>query len=175
VELLLEAFLKSGLLGISDGGAVLLLVGDGPAMQQLRAYVEKNGLQDSVIFAGPVPHDQVPPYLDLFDIAVQPAANEYCCPMKILEYMGLAKAIIAPRQENILELLDDGRNAMFFQPGDAESLSRALLVLTKGPELRATLGGEALRTIHDRGLRWESNAKKIVELFQQGPSILAYE
>src|ERR1022692_911369 len=49
-------------------------------------------------------------YLDLIDIAVQPAANEYCCPMKILEYMALGKPIVAPRQENIQDLLREGES-----------------------------------------------------------------
>lgn len=170
VEFLLDAFFRSGL---SASKALLLLVGDGPSMPQLLEYVEQHGLQNSVIFSGPVSHQRVPYYLDLFDIAVQPAANEYCCPMKILEYMGLAKAIIAPRQENILELLEDGRSAAFFRPGDAESLSSALVRLTTDSALRSKLGGEALRTIHERGLRWESNAAKIVEMVQPRRGALA--
>jgi glycosyltransferase involved in cell wall biosynthesis len=163
IELLIEAFGKSGL---CDSKAVLLLVGDGPAMPELRAQVEKNGIQNSVIFTGPVSHRQIPSYLGLFDIAVQPAANEYCCPMKILEYMGLAKAIVAPRQENIEELLDDGCNAVLFEPGDAESLGRALEALAKDTALRSTTGENALRTIHKRGLLWESNAQRVVDMFQ---------
>jgi glycosyltransferase involved in cell wall biosynthesis len=86
--------------------------------------------------------------------------------MKILEYMGLAKAIVAPRQENIEELLDDGCNAVLFEPGDAESLGRALEGLAKDAGLRSMTGENALRTIHKRGLLWESNAQRVVDMFQ---------
>jgi glycosyltransferase involved in cell wall biosynthesis len=165
LELLLDAFSKSGL---SGGGAVLLLVGDGPAMPRLREYIAGNRLQDAVIFTGPVPHEQISSYLDLIDIAVQPAANEYCCPMKILEYMGLAKAIIAPRQENIEELVEDGRTALLFTPGNSESLSQALNNFCVHPELRLELGTNAARDIHERGLLWESNAARIAGMFQSG-------
>jgi len=171
LEFLLDAFRKSSL----SGNAVLLLIGDGPVMPQLKAYVEKTGLQHSVVFAGPVSHEEIPRYVKLIDIAVQPAANEYCCPMKILEYMGLAKAIVAPRQENIEELLENGRNALLFQPGNAESLSRALVSLTTQPELRAQIGSRALRTIHERGFLWESNARKVSELLCSNPTVMAYD
>jgi glycosyltransferase involved in cell wall biosynthesis len=163
LELLLEAFFRSGLW---RSQAVLLLVGDGPATQELKDYVAKIDLQDSVIFAGPVMHERIPAYLDIVDIAVQPAANEYCCPMKILEYMGLGKAIVAPRQENIEELLDDGRDAKLFRPGDVESLARTLAVLTTDSQLRLNIGQSALRTIHERELLWESNAVKVVSVFE---------
>ncbi|HLH42979.1 MAG TPA: glycosyltransferase family 4 protein [Bryobacteraceae bacterium] len=172
LELLLEGFLESGLWREE---AVLMLVGDGPAASELKQYVAANRLQDSVIFTGPISHELVPAYLELVDIAVQPAANEYCCPMKILEYMGLGKAIVAPRQENIEELLDNGRTAVLFQPGDARSMARALRALATDSELRARTGGSALRAIHERGLLWEANARKVIEMSQPGGKVLAYD
>jgi len=172
LEFLLQAFCKSGLSG-SD--AVLLLVGDGPAAGRLKDYVQRMRLGDSVIFTGPVSHEDIPSFVELFDIAVQPAANEYCCPMKILEYMGLAKAIIAPAQENIEELLEGGRNAVLFRPGEVESLAGALAMLAADPALRSQIGKRALQTIYERGLLWESNAQKVVEMLQAEPSLVAYE
>jgi glycosyltransferase involved in cell wall biosynthesis len=172
LELLLEAFRESGLW---RGQAVLLLVGDGPATGELKEYVVANRLQDSVVFTGPISHELVPAYLDLVDIAVQPAANEYCCPMKILEYMGLGKAIVAPRQENIEELLENGRTAVLFQPGDARSMGRALAALATDSELRSRTGANALRAIHERGLLWESNAQRVVEMVKPPKRALVYQ
>jgi glycosyltransferase involved in cell wall biosynthesis len=175
LELLLEAFHNSGLAnGGSTSKAVLMLVGDGPATGELKDYVAKAGLQDSVIFTGPVSHEKIPEYLGLVDIAVQPAANEYCCPMKILEYMGLGKAIIAPKQENIEELLDNGRNAILFEPGDVKGFSRALAALAKDADLRSKMGQNALRAIHERGRLWEANAQRIVDMFQPEDEVVTY-
>src|ERR1039457_1774547 len=123
LELLLEGFHRSGL---AARNAKVLLIGDGQAMGDLRTYVAEHGLQEYVVFTGPLPHAKVPPYLDLIDIAVQPAANEYCCPMKILEYMALGQPIVAPRQENIQDLLREGEEALFFTPGDAASMPTLL-------------------------------------------------
>jgi glycosyltransferase involved in cell wall biosynthesis len=122
--------------------------------------------KEHVIFTGPLPHAKVPPYLDLIDIAVQPAANEYCCPMKILEYMALGKPIVAPRQENIQDLLREGEEALFFTPGDAASMADALTTLVNNREEAARMGRKGREAIEGRGYLWTENARKVAEIVE---------
>jgi glycosyltransferase involved in cell wall biosynthesis len=161
LDLLLRAF-HVGNLGAE--GAKLLLIGDGPAMPELQAYVREHRLEALILFTGPVPHTDVPGYLDLVDIAVQPSANEYCSPMKILEYMALGKPIVAPRQENIVELLRDGEEAQFFTPGDASSLAEALIELVRDRQKSFGLGRRAKAAIELRGYLWTSNAQRVIAM-----------
>jgi glycosyltransferase involved in cell wall biosynthesis len=161
IEMLLEAFQKSKLAG---RGVKVMLIGDGQAMADLRQYVQENQLNDSVIFTGPLPHAEVPPYLDLIDIAVQPAANEYCCPMKILEYMALGKPIVAPRQENVRELLSGKEEAQFFKPGDVNSLADALKALVNDPARAQRIGQRAKEAITGRVFLWTTNARRVLEI-----------
>jgi glycosyltransferase involved in cell wall biosynthesis len=137
-------------------------------MPDLKRYVEANGLEQSVVFAGAVPHEKVAPYLKLIDIAVQPAANEYCCPMKIIEYMGLGKPVVAPRQENIEELLREGAEALFFAPGDRAALANALATLVANAAQRQQMGAAALAAIHERGYLWTRNAERVIDLVTGG-------
>jgi glycosyltransferase involved in cell wall biosynthesis len=164
LDMLLQAFHEANL---SRLGGALLLIGDGPFMPVLREYVQTHDLQDSVIFTGPLPHEQVPAYLDLVDIAVQPAANEYCCPMKILEYMGMGKAIVAPRQENIEELVHDGQEAILFTPGDSQSLASALCRALSDPPATREMGRRALESIEKREYLWTANAGKVLRMVQE--------
>jgi glycosyltransferase involved in cell wall biosynthesis len=143
------------------------LVGDGPAMPDLKNYVEKHFLQESVLFTGPVKHSDVPDYLDLVDIAVQPAAIEYCSPMKILEYMALGKCIVAPRQENIQELLREGEEAQFFKPWDAESMTEALTSIVLDPTKAREMGRRAREAIDTRGYLWSSNARRVTTMAEE--------
>ncbi len=161
LDLLLRAFHQSGLGG---RGVRLMLIGDGPEMPALQAYVATHHLEEHVIFTGPVPHAEVPPYLGLIDIAVQPAANEYCCPMKILEYMGMGKPIVAPRQENIEELVGDGDQGFLFQPADVDSMAAALTRMASDPQTIRRMGCRALATISERGYLWTNNAQKVIDL-----------
>ena len=157
IEMLVDAFRSSGL---ASERVRLMLIGGGQAMSELQAYVREKRMDDSVIFTGPVPHARVPEYLDLIDIAAQPAANEYCCPMKILEYMALGKPIVAPRQENIQEILRDGVEARFFTPRDTASLAEALRELAQDPALAGWMGERARAAITERGYLWTRNAER---------------
>jgi glycosyltransferase involved in cell wall biosynthesis len=158
IEMLIQAFQISGL---ADEGARLLLIGDGPAMKGLRDFVRELRLTDTVIFTGPVPHRSMPQYLDLVDIAVQPAANEYCCPMKILEYMALAKPIVAPRQPNIQEILREGEEARFFEPRNAHSFAEALRDVVDDADRARRMGARAREAITTRGYLWTANAARV--------------
>lgn len=158
IEFLIDAFQKAAL----DGkGGVLVLIGDGPRMPQIRSHVEKCGLGPFVIFSGPLSHDEIPAWLSLVDVAVQPAANEYCCPMKVIEYMAMRKAIVAPCQENITELLS-GSEAALFKPNDLDDLARCLTKVVEDPTLRGRLGSAARRGLETRRLSWKANAELVV-------------
>ncbi len=161
LEMLIDAFHNAGLAG---KGAALVLVGDGPAMAALKERARAHRLENAIVFTGPISHEDIAPYLSAIDIAVQPAANAYCCPMKIVEYMGTGKAIIAPRQENIQELLEDGVQALLFEPGNAEDLGAALDKVVLNPALALRLGKSAKNTVDARGLLWARNAERVVEL-----------
>jgi glycosyltransferase involved in cell wall biosynthesis len=161
LHLLIDAF---HLACLRSKGAVLLLVGDGPELKSIRQKIEWLQIRESVILVGGVPHEVVPEYLDLFDIAVQPAATEYCCPLKILEYMALGKAVVAPRQANVQELLREGEEALLFPPGDALALGRALSELVADPAMANNLGMGARRAIYTRGFLWVRNAERVIHL-----------
>jgi len=161
LEALLECFRQSPSL---RERALLLLVGDGPVAGVLRQATSQWGLERCVQFAGPVPHELVPAHVALFDVAVQPAANTYCCPMKLVEYMALGKAILAPDQPNVRELVEDGSTALLFHRNSTTSLRQALEKLLDDAVLRRGLGVRARRSLLERGLLWTSNARIIQEL-----------
>src|SRR5262249_28142189 len=121
----------------------LLLVGDGPAYSDLYRYVETYGLQSTVVFTGPVERQAIAAHIAAMDIAVQPSVAEYACPMKILEYMGMGRCIVAPNQPNIQELLEDGVSGFLFPPGDKDSLRATLRELLDHPAKREAAGQKA--------------------------------
>ncbi len=142
----------------------LLLVGDGP----LRGILEKNitrlGLENHVTITGAVPRDQLGDYLDQMDIALQPAATSYACPMKLIEYMAASKAIVAPDQPNIRELLVHAYNGLLFKPGDIDDLARQIESLLTDGEMISRLGRVARKTVETRPLNWNYNAEQVIEL-----------
>lgn len=148
----------------APANARLLVVGDGPARPDLERLAAELRLGDRVRFTGVIHRDRVPALVAAFDIALQPAVVDYASPLKLIEYLALGKAIIAPRQRNIEEVLDDGENALLFAPGDEAGFEQALARLAGDAALRDSLGQGARDTIARRQLTWAGNARQAVSL-----------
>jgi glycosyltransferase involved in cell wall biosynthesis len=145
----------------------LLIVGDGPAIPELKSQVATLGCADRVHFAGLVGRDEMPAWLAAIDIAIQPAVVPYASPLKLIEYMASGKAIVAPAQDNIREVLVDGQNALLFAEDDAGQFLAALVRLAGDRELRARLGAGARNTVCEMALSWDENARRIVAIAQR--------
>jgi len=148
-------------------GAVLALVGEGPAAEALRARAQACGVQDRVHFCGTRAHAEIPALLPAFDVALVPAINPYASPLKLHEYMAAGLATVAPDQPNLREVLQHEQNALLVPAGDGQSLGAALLRLANDAPLRTRLGQGARRTIEQRDLTWRGNAARVVQEIQE--------
>lgn len=142
----------------------LHIVGDGPARPGLAALALELGIEDRLRFTGIAPRAEVPGLIAGFDIALQPAAVPYACPLKVLEYMAAGRAIIAPDQPNLRELLTHGRTALLFDPADPDAMWQAVLRLALDAPLRDALGQAARAEVLARGLTWETHARRVAQL-----------
>jgi glycosyltransferase involved in cell wall biosynthesis len=148
-------------------GVRLMLVGDGPARAAIERQATAKGFADRLIITGRVTPQEMPDYLAAIDIAV--VAHDgtgIASPMKLVEYMAMERAVVAPRLDNIQDLVHDERDGLLFVPENASSLAAVLRRLTADAALRASLGREARRTVvQDR--TWRANAERVVTLVEQ--------
>lgn len=150
--------------GIFRQGARLILVGDGPARPELEGFIRQRQLEESITITGPVDRRALLGHLAGMDIALQPAATEYASPMKLFEYLAAGKAVIAPDQENIREVVRHGEHALLFPPGDWAGLAQGVEELMHDPALRLRLGQAGRRAIRENRWTWEGNAARVVEM-----------
>jgi len=140
----------------------LVVVGDGPARPALERQAAALGIADRVRFTGLSPHADVPGMVAGFDIALQPRAVAYASPLKLFDYMAAGRAIVAPDQPNIREILTDGETALLFDPARADGVWTAVLRLAGDAGLRGRLGGAARAEIERRRYTWAGNAARLV-------------
>lgn len=145
----------------------LLIVGDGPARSSLENQANLLGLADAVTFTGVVHRESVPSYVAAFDVALQPAVTSYASPLKLMEYLVLGKAIVAPSTPNLLEILADGENAAMFDEKVPNSLHDTLTCLCRDKETRQRLSFNARATIDRLQLTWLGNAQRVTKLASQ--------
>jgi len=149
----------------SNKDMILLLVGDGPARLSLESKARSLGIADKLIITGVVPRDRIVHYVAAFDIALQPDVVAYASPLKLFEYMIMARAIVAPDTANIREVLSDGENAVLFDSSQNDGLVLAVDRICQDQSLREKISANARQTIFNRGFTWENNAKKVEQLF----------
>ncbi len=140
----------------------LVVVGDGPAVPALRQQAAELGVADRVHIAGLVAHDAIPELVAGFDIALQPRVVAYASPLKLFEYMAAGKAIVAPDQPNIREVLVDGVTALLFDPAAPDTMWTAIRRLAADPLLRGRLGAAASAEVARRAYTWRANAERVV-------------
>src|SRR5262249_51810961 len=111
---------------------------------------------------GLVDHAMVPALLDDFDIALQPKVVAYASPLKIFDYVAAGRAIVAPDQANIREILEHERTALLFDPNRTGALWQAVERLIADPDLRMRLGAAARAELEQRNFTWRGNAERII-------------
>lgn len=141
--------------------AHLLIVGGGSSLPAIKEMIGKRGLGANVTITGEVPHNEVKDYVAAMDVAVSPRATFYASPLKVVEYMAMRKAVVAPDMENIRDLVRHDESALLFAPEDAASLTLCLERLANDPALGERLG-EAARARVLSKRNWATNAAVVV-------------
>ncbi|MCL2429103.1 MAG: glycosyltransferase family 4 protein [Alphaproteobacteria bacterium] len=139
----------------------LVIVGDGPARADLEAQADALGMRDRVGFTGIASREEIPGIVTGFDIALQPRVVAYASPLKVFEYMAAGRAIVAPDQPNIREILRHEETALLFDPAAPGALWQAIERLVHDPSLRARLGAAAHGEILRRNYTWPGNAERV--------------
>jgi glycosyltransferase involved in cell wall biosynthesis len=142
----------------------LLVVGDGPVRAELEQLAATLNLSARVTFTGVIDRHRVPEHVAAFDVALQPAVTAYASPLKLMEYLVLGKAVVAPAEPNLREVLTDGENALLFDGSKPASFEEALTRLCADDALRARLAHGARETIGKLDLTWTGNARRAVAL-----------
>ena len=155
-----------------DGPKVrLVVVGDGPARPALERQAAALGMAERVTFTGLQPREAIPALVAGFDIALQPLVVRYASPLKIFEYMAAGRAIVAPDQPNIREMLRDEETALLFDSDAAGAMWHAIRRLAGDAALRRRLGAAARAEIARRDYTWRGNAARIVAWARERSSL----
>jgi glycosyltransferase involved in cell wall biosynthesis len=104
--------------------AKLLIVGDGPMREALRALVRRRGLEQKVHLVGH--QSDVRDYFDALDIFVFPSFANEGIPQAILQAMTYGLPIIATNLDPIREALEGYPSVMFVESKNPEKLGTAM-------------------------------------------------
>lgn len=136
----------------------LLLVGDGPARNDLEELVEQLGLESRVIFTGFQKHPGS--YLAAMDVFLLTSDTEGTS-MTLLESMSLAKPCVATAVGGNPEIVTQNETGFLVEAGDSQGLAEKLELLRTQPLVRQTMAEAA----HQRFLS-SFSIEKMVKAYQ---------
>lgn len=92
----------------------LLIIGDGPDMEEYAKLIEKLKLTDNVVLVGKVPYDEMPCYYQVADVFVTASQTE-TQGLTVIEAMAAGIAPVCIKDESFETVVIDGLNGNLFK------------------------------------------------------------
>ncbi len=149
-----------------------VLVGGGPALDELKALTAKRGLDDHITFAGRAPDAELFEVLSTMDLGVNPdrvnAMNDKSTMNKVMEYMSLGKAMV---QFDVTEGRYSAQEAsLYARPNDPIDLAEKIVALIDDPEARERMGAFGRQRVVNE-LNWQHQIATLLAAYRQALSI----
>lgn len=117
--------------------AYMLLAGDGPLLDEVRALAAASTARDRMLFPGF--EGDMPTLLAALDVYVSAALSEGL-PLGTIEAMAAGLPVVSTRVGGTPEVVQDGVTGLLVEPGDADALGTAMLELAGDPGKRGRFG-----------------------------------
>ena len=135
-------FLLSSMKGLVEEQSKikLLIVGDGPGLNEYKNYVNKNDIKDNVIFTGKVPWDSIVDYYLISDV-FSTASRTETQGLTVIEAMAASLPVVAIKDESFTGTIIDNLNGLIFR--NRKEYKKCILSLYNDKELHKKLSNQA--------------------------------
>ena len=145
-----------------------VLVGGGPALEDLKRMTAERGLAEFITFTGRAPDQELFEVLSTMDIGINPdrvnAMNDKSTMNKIMEYMSLEKAMV---QFDVTEGRFSAQDAsLYAAPNDPEDMAAKIIELIDDPERRAAMGKYGRERVV-KELNWQHQIDPLLAAYKQ--------
>lgn len=154
----------------------LLIIGDkhpefkggSKLKRNLVTMIKRLGLESKVIFAGEVPYERVPIYINASDICIvtQTGSRRGYSPLKLFEYMACGKPVVASDIEGVHEIIKESGGGILVPGENPKKLSKAIVKLLKDEDLMKEMGENGLRCVAEK-YSWEGVATKAMKVCEE--------
>ncbi len=166
-----QLFAAAALLVKKHKDILFLLIGD--TSENYLAKRPEHGLEDFVIFTGPVDYNLIPSYISVSDIGylVLPPTTQYIIstPTKLFECMLLGKPVVAnaefPEVANVMGGPEKARPGLLVKY-DVDEIVSALDRLIANRSLRKKYGDNGTARVL-KSYTWEVEREKLIEFYEQ--------
>lgn len=149
-----------------------VLVGGGPALDELKALTAQKGLADFITFTGRAPDQELFEVLSTMALGVNPdrvnAMNDKSTMNKIMEYMSLEKPMV---QFDVTEGKFSAQEAsLYARPNDPIDMAEKIAGLVDDPDRRVAMGAYGRRRVVEE-LNWQHQIDPLLAAYRQALSL----
>jgi glycosyltransferase involved in cell wall biosynthesis len=151
--------------------AVLLIVGAVTTDIPVK-LAKKLGIEDKVIFAGPVPHGEIKAFLSLADIEAhwlnQDSPDKTSLGIASLESMGAGKVVMAVANEGTYgpDVLKNEENVLLVESGNPQNLAEKIVSVLCDPRRCKEIEHKARQTI-EKHFGWKNIIAQTLGVYQK--------
>lgn len=137
-----------------------LVIGEGAEQEVLQQLAAQLGVADRVHFVGRIPHKDLPRWLGLGDIFVQPSIGEEAFGISVVEAMACGLPVLASDNGGMREIVLSGSTGQLLPPGNVAVWRTALGALLADDGARLAAGVAARSRAIDH-FTWAANAATV--------------
>jgi len=150
-----------------DKKVILLIIGDGEQRESLEELVSRLGIQDNVIFAGVVPHSEVPHYLKSSDLLV--SVNEFSNMARpTLEAMLCGIPVVAVNVADTSKVVKESETGLLVQSDRiGKDLYSKIIQLLKEDDKRSVMGKKAQEFARENFIDWDDKIREEINMLEE--------
>ena len=142
--------------GVSDG--------DQGYYAEIKKRIEEKGFGEQIRFTGYT--DVVADYVNVMDLVVHASVAPEPFGRVLIEAMVLGKPVIGARGGGVIEILDEPRCGLTFEPGNADDLTEKIEYLINNPDVCKKMGAFARQRVFDC-FHVKTNAEKTSNVYKE--------
>lgn len=122
--------------------------------ENIAEIVERNDLEEKVIFIPAQPYEKVPDYLSAFDILccskLDVEINRVANPIKVVEYLSMTLPTVCSAVGGINDTITNNKDGFLVKPGDVNSLENKIEWILQNPDISKKVAFNGRKTVLDK-------------------------
>lgn len=135
-----------------------ILIGEGDYLVKLKELAKKFKVEDRVLFIGGIDNKELPKYLNIADIFIQPSIGHEAFGITIIEAMACGLPVVASNNGGIVDIIEEDKVGYLFEIKNLEELIEKV---HKCYENRNIIAKLAIKHVNDN-FTWKSSVNKLL-------------
>jgi len=144
--------------------AVLKIVGDGDAVDELKSLTGQLGLEKNIVFTGHVSHDEKVKLINESWVVVNPSSKEGWG-LTVIESNACRVPVVAANSPGLRDSVVDGETGTLYEYGNLNQLADTVVDLIANERKRALYEENALAWA--RKWNWDESAQKAISIIEK--------